>query len=521
MFQLFFIISSLWIVVTIALLLMGESKPHLVVVPSLAQGHLIPFMELAKLLSSQGLTVSYVTTPGSSKRLEPDVQSSNLDIQLVSLPLPSIEGVPLEIDNSDNVPVDVAGILFVSSHKLAGAFEQWLDQQMNNIETPTSSPPPVCIISDMFTGWVHSSASKFGIPTVVFHTSGAFGISVMHSVATYTPQKNMDGDDQFFVAPHLSFDLKLRKLDLPLMMRDPDSDPMQNFVREEINRSMEGQGIIFNTFYELDSLGIHHIRTLTRKPVRIIGPILPPAVFEDGAISPENIKSRGKEADIAVEDCLKWLDSRNSHSVVFVCFGSQFFLNMKQIRAVAAGLEASGQAFIWAIRIQQMESKPKPKRVDLGLPEGFKDRTRERGLIIWGWAPQLLILSHPSVGAFMSHCGWNSTLESVSLGVPMITWPMFAEQPFNSKLLVEHLGIGIQICLDVSSVPDEEEVRRAVTMLLAEEEGKNMRMRSQELRKLAKIAVAKEGSSYTNLRKFVEEMEQLHRSWVARHERCQ
>jgi hypothetical protein len=214
---------------------------------------------------------------------------------------------------------------------------------------------------------------------------------------------------------------------------------------------MEGWGILINTFYELDSLGIDHIRNLTGRPVWSIGPILPPAVFDDTGIDRESMNSRGKAADIAEEECLRWLDSRPPQSVVFVCFGSHFILNEKQIRALAAGLEASGQAFIWAIRRPQTE--PKPKGTEVGLPEGFEERTRERGLLIWGWAPQLLILSHPSVGAFLSHCGWNSTLESVSLGVPMITWPMFAEQPFNSKLLVEKLGIGIQICLDVSSVP--------------------------------------------------------------------
>lgn len=496
---------------------MGKEKAHVVVVPSLAQGHLIPFMELAKLLASHDLSVSYITTPGSAKRLQPQVQGSNLDLRLVSLPLPPIDGVPPGIDNSDNVPVHVTGILFVSSYKLAGPFEQWLEEQMNDIKENTEEvaafSPPVCIISDMFTGWVHSSGAKFGIPTVVFHTSGAFAISVMHSVITNTPQKNVEGDDEFFEIPHVSFDLKLRKSDLPVMMRDPDSDPMQNFVKEEINRSMEGRSIIFNTFYDFDSLGIDHIKALTGKPVWSIGPILPPAVFDDTGIDRESMNSRGKAADIAEEECLRWLDSRSPHSTVFVCFGSMFFLNEKQIHAVAVGLEASGQAFIWAIRSPQMELNP--KGTEVGLPEGFEERTRERGLVIWGWAPQLLILSHPSIGAFLSHCGWNSTLESVSLGVPMITWPMFAEQPFNSKLLAERLGIGIQICLDISSVPDEEEVRRAVTMLLAEEEGENMRARAQELRKLAKIAVEKDGSSYANLKCFVAEMHELNQSPAA------
>jgi hypothetical protein len=97
---------------------------------------------------------------------------------------------------------------------------------------------------------------------------------------------------------------------------------------------------------------------------------------------------------------------------------------------------------------------------------------------------------------------------------------MFAEQPFNSKLLVEFLGIGIQICLDVSSVPDEEEVRRAVTMLVAGEEGKKMRMRTQELKRLAKMAVDKEGSSYNNLQSFVQHIQKLPESWIAPTDGC-
>jgi hypothetical protein len=498
---------------------MEESKLHVVVVPALVQrGHLIPFMELAKLLASQGLTVSYITTPGSAKRLQPQVQNTNLNIRFVSLPMPPILGVPPDIDSWDNVPLDAARILVASSHKLAGPFEQWLEQQMydtknkiKNTEAPHFSPPPVCIISDMFTGWLHSSGAKFGIPTMVFYTSGAFAMSVIHSLLNYTPKKSLEGDAEIFEVPALSFDLKLRKSDLPVAMQDLDSNPSWNVIREEINRSMQsGRGILINTFYELDSVGIDHIRRLTGRPVWSIGPLLPPAAFDGMRVDRGNMNSRGKTADIDEEECLRWLDSRHQQSVVFVCFGSLFFPNNEQIRALAAGLEASGQAFVWAIRRSQAE--PNPKVAEVGLPEGFEDRTRERGLIIWGWAPQLLILSHPSVGAFLTHCGWNSTLESVSLGVPMITWPMFAEQPFNSKLLEEFLGIGIQICLDVSSVPDEEEVRRAVTMLVAEEEGKKMRMRAKELGRLAKLAVDKEGSSYNNLQSFVQAIKKLPKS---------
>jgi hypothetical protein len=490
---------------------MEESKPHVVVVPFMGQGHLIPFMELAKLLASQGLAVSYITTTGNAKRLEPEVQGSNLDIRLVSLPMPSIEGLPPGIESSDNVPYHVFEKLMTSSHKLAGPLEEWLEQQMNSEEASHYSPPAIsCIIGDIATGWIHRSGDKFGIPIVVFFTTGAFAWSLNHSVFNYTPQKSVERDDELFDVPELSFDLKLRKSDMSPAQRDPDSFPLWAFLTEDINRSKEGRGILINTFYELDSLGIDHIRRLTRKPVWSIGPILSPAVFDDTVIDRRIINSRGKAADIDEEDCLRWLDSRPPQSVVFVCLGSQFILNNNQICALATGLEASGQAFVWAIR--RSETEPKTKATEVGLPEGFEERIQERGLIIWGWAPQLLILSHPSIGAFLNHCGWNSTLESVSMGIPMITWPMFADQPYNSKLLEERLGLAIRICVGLNSVPDEEEVRRAVTMLLAEEEGKTMRRKAQELRKHAKMAVNKDGSSFKDLQDFVRGMQQLHQN---------
>lgn len=487
---------------------MGERKPHVVAVPSLAQGHLIPFLQLAKLLASRGgLSVSYITTPGNAKRLQPEVEGSNLDIRLVPIPMPPMDGVPPGIDSTDDVPMHVVPLLFASSYKLAGAFEEWLDHQMNS---NTASSPVCCIIVDMTMGWARRSGANFGIPSVVFYTCGAFGMSLMHSVFNRTPQKRVE-EEEFFEISELIFDLKLRKSDLTVSWRDPDSHPLWNFLREEINGSIETRGILINTFYELESRAIDYMGSLTGIPVWNIGPLLPPDVLDKTGIDRRKIRNRGKAFDIDEDECLQWLDSRRPKSVVFVCLGSQFFLNAQQIRALASGLDASGQAFVWAIRCTQTDLKS-CKETDVGLAEGFEERTRERGLIIWGWAPQLLILSHPSVGAFLSHCGWNSTLESISAGVPMITWPMFAEQPFNSKLLVERLGIAIQICLDVSGVPGEEEVRSAVIMLLAEEQGKTMRRKAEALSKLAKIAVDKEGSSYTNLESFVEEMKKLHRN---------
>ena len=146
-----------------------------------------------------------------------------------------------------------------------------------------------------------------------------------------------------------------------------------------------------------------------------------------------------------------------------MCLGSQFFLKDKQIRALALGLNTSRWAFVWSIIGPQANMKTCNVRFLVGFEEG----TKEKG---WGWVPHFLILSHISVGTFLSHYEWNSTLESISAGVPMIMWPMFTKQPFKSKILLECLEISLQICLGVRSVLGEEKVREYVIMLLVEEQ---------------------------------------------------
>jgi hypothetical protein len=129
--------------------------------------------------------------------------------------------------------------------------------------------------------------------------------------------------------------------------------------------------------------------------------------------------------------CLDWLDTKPTHSVVYLCFGSLTNLLDAQLNELALGLEASGVPFLWVVRVKTWEP-----------PVGWKDRVGNRGMVIMGWAPQTDILQHPAVGAFVTQCGWNSVLETIAIGVPVLTWPMVYEQFINERFLTQVLKFG-------------------------------------------------------------------------------
>lgn len=208
-----------------------------------------------------------------------------------------------------------------------------------------------------------------------------------------------------------------------------------------------------------------------------------------------------------------WLESKKPSSVIYACLGSLCRLVPAQLIELGLGLEASNQPFIWVIKTGERYLELEEWLVK----ERFEERIKGRGLLIKGWAPQVLILSHPAVGGFITHCGWNSTLESVCSGVPMITWPLFAEQFFNEKLVVEVLRIGIRVGVEIPVRWGDEEkvgvlvkkdgVEKAIAMLMGGgEEGEKRRKKARELGVMAKMALEKGGSSLLNMSFLIEDV---------------
>lgn len=259
------------------------------------------------------------------------------------------------------------------------------------------------------------------------------------------------------------------------------------------------KGMVVNTFVELEP---HALLSLSKvknsPPVFAVGPVLDLA----GPVSWHPDRANYKVI-------MDWLDDQPASSVVFLCFGSMGSLSAPQVREIAIGLELSGHRFLWSLREPpkaRMLSPTDYSNVEAALPEGFLDRTSGIGLVC-GWAPQVTVLAHPAVGGFVSHCGWNSLLESLWYGVPTATWPIYAEQQMNAFEMVKELGLSVELRLDYregSELVGAEEVCRRVKELMVED--KEVRRKVMEMRKMSQQAVVEHGSSYGSMSQLVEQV---------------
>ncbi|KAJ6287846.1 hypothetical protein OIU78_029187 [Salix suchowensis] len=227
----------------------------------------------------------------------------------------------------------------------------------------------------------------------------------------------------------------------------------------------------------------------TQRSIKPIGPMIP-SVYLDRQL--EDDREYGLSLfKPALDGCMEWLDSKEPGSVVYVSFGSLAALGEDQMAEIAWGLRRSGCYFMWVVR----ESEEKK------LPCNFAEDSSEKGLIL-NWSPQLQVLAHKSVGCFMTHCGWNSTLEALSLGVPMVAMPQWTDQPTNAKYIADVWRVGVRLQANEKGIITKEELEKCTREVMGGETGDEMRRNSEKWRKLAMAAVGEGGSSDKNITEF-------------------
>ncbi|KAJ1685324.1 hypothetical protein LUZ63_016714 [Rhynchospora breviuscula] len=470
-----------------------SKKSHFIIVPLPAQGHLIPMTDMGCLLAERGVSVSLLITQANADRIKPIIErakESKLSIQFVELSFPNEKfGLPQGCESVDHI-TDWG--LFRAFFDAVYSFNEPLETFIENLERP-----PDCMITDMCNAWTAPVARKFGIPRVIFHGPSCFYISTDYNLAHNKVYDSVTDENEHVTVPNFPIKLQVTKAQTPGFFIGPT---LADFRKKSLEEELTADGVVINTFLELERPFIENYERLIGKKVWTVGPFC--LYNKDDKMK---VGRGNKDAIVHRHRVLIWLDGRDAASVLYISFGSTTYTNSQQIMEVGKGLEALNKPFIWVMKKREMTPV-----VEKWLADSFEERTKDRGLIIVGWAPQVVILSHPAVGAFMTHCGWNSLLEAISTGVPMITWPRNSDQFVNENLIVDVLRIGISLGVKLPDFDTEdvimvksEEIRKAVNALMDGIEADERRQRSKDFSKKAQKAVEEGGSSYVNLADFI------------------
>ncbi|GFP98212.1 UDP-glucose flavonoid 3-o-glucosyltransferase 6 [Phtheirospermum japonicum] len=473
-----------------------QIKAYLVFIPSPGRGHLSAALEMAKLLvdRDQRLSVAVLVIkpsydPKSTAHSYSDhFPETNPRIHFVNIP---------QVESSPTGPPGSFPLFqFIESHK------NHVRAEVAKIaQAPGSKPKFAGFVVDIFCISMIDVANEFGVPTYLFFTSGAAMLGLLLHLQGLLDYQNQDltlyGDtnDELSIP---SYESPVSPKLLPSFLFDKDSNQM--FI-DLARMSRRTKGIIVNTFSELEIQAMKFLSgDKQTPPVYSVGPIL-------------HVDS-GDEQNPKYGEIMKWLGEQPNSSVVFLCFGSRGCFDEIQVKEIAMALEKSGHRFLWSLRKppgeNRLETPGEYENPSEILPEGFIQRTSSTGKVI-GWAPQVAVLSHCAVGGFVSHCGWNSTLESIWCGVPMAVWPLYAEQSANAFQLVRDLGMAVEINMEykktstgANMVVKADEIENGIRRLMEPES--DIRVKTNVLKVKSRMSVVENGSSFDFVGRFIDDV---------------
>lgn len=449
---------------------------HFLLFPWLAQGHINPFLHLAKALAIHGYAVSFLSTPLNISRLRPSLHRHEWpgQIHLLELPLPPTEGLTPGAECTADIPVEMAFPLKKAMDGMEEPFRSLLRQLS-----------PDYLVHDFVQYWTQSAAAEMRIPAIYFSVFAPVSCCYfLHPCKL----RNQEITAEELAAPPVGFPSSTvscrlyEAQDLLVMYRGIPGHvpPTYRFAK-----SLEGcVAVVVKSCFEYEDKYIRYFKNAVGVPILSVGPLMPTVQSVAGS-------SEGS-------DLLQWLDRQRAASVVFVSFGSETFLSAEQARELALGLEMSGFPFLWSLRAPQyLDDSPEL------LPDGFEIRTRDRGLVVRGWVPQMRILSHGSVGGYLSHGGWSSAMEALSCGLPLILLPLRLDHGLNARQITTELKAGLEIEREDDGSFSKESICKAVKMIMEGEEGKNMRTKAVEAQD---IVLGSSGRQQSYIHDFIQQL---------------
>ncbi|KAK2650228.1 hypothetical protein Ddye_017717 [Dipteronia dyeriana] len=444
---------------------MAKEVMHVVMFPWSAFGHMMPFFQLSIALAKSGVEVSFVSTPKNIQRLPKPPSNLSTLINLVELPLPTLHNnhdlLPEGAEATVDIPFDKIQYLKIAYDLLQQPLKQFIAERI-----------PDWIIIDALSPWMDNIAQEYHVPLMNFS---------VFSAATYT----------FFFPPvHLVGDRKRKQ-----SITSPDSLTLVpewvDFPSSLAYRSFEAVGV-YNGFFKCNASGMSDVERVAKtfnacqavavrscpeyegEYLNLLEKLIGKPVIPVGLLAPENHIRREQITDESWIRIFQWLDEQKPRSVVFAGFGSECKLTKDQVSEMAHGLELSGCTFLLALR------KPDWAADDVdALPSGFLDRTNGRGVVSIGWAPQLMILGHPSIGGSLFHSGWGSVIETLQFGHCLVVLPLIIDQPLNARILVDK-GLAVEVERREDGSFTRDDIANALRLAMVSEEGEKLRVRSRE-----------------------------------------
>ncbi|MED6174128.1 Soyasaponin III rhamnosyltransferase [Stylosanthes scabra] len=419
----------------------NSNRPlHVAMLPWLAMGHIYPYFELAKILAQHGHTVTFINSPRNIDRMPKAPKSLEPFIKIVKLPLPQVENLPEGVESTMDIAPNMVCYL-----------KQAYEGLQEPVEELLKSSKPDWVFYDFAAGWLPAIARRLNIPCAHYNITPAWNKGFFdrpqHLMDSITLESIVSPPTWLPFKTTMHFKLYEFMRALESIKNEKTGEPDKFDLKKAYSSS---DLFLLRTSRELEAEWLDYIADLYNIPVVPVG-LLPPSMqirdSEEEENNPDWVQIK------------EWLDSQTSSSVVYIGFGSELKLSQEDLTELAYGIELSGLPFFWALK--------NLKEGSLELPQGFEDRTKDRGIVWKTWAPQLKILAHAAIGGCMSHCGSGSVIEKLHFGHVLVTLPYLLDQALFSRALVEK-----QVAIET------------LRLAIVDEEGKSYRENAKEMGKV-------------------------------------
>ncbi|KAG4156603.1 hypothetical protein ERO13_D02G006800v2 [Gossypium hirsutum] len=450
----------------------ANKRVHVLVIPYPSQGHINPMLQFSKRLSSKGLKATFATTVFISETMKPELLNSDIDFDTISDGCD--EGGFLEVGSVDDYLVRLQTVGSKTLTEL--------------IIKHKNSPHPIdCILYDAFLPWVLDVAQQFGIVGIAFFTQACAVDYIYYCAHNGHLSLPISSSMMPIVIPGLPL-LDLR--DMPSFIYVEGSYPSYfELVLNQFSNIDKVDFILVNSFYKLEQEVVDSMSKVMTQPLLTIGPTIP-SMYLDKRL--ENDKDYDLNLFKLDSNGTCWLTNKPPCSVVYVSFGSMANLTIDQMKELARGLKQTGFHFLWVVRSSEL-----PK-----VPHGFIEEMGDKALIVT-WIPQTEVLANEAIGCFFTHCGWNSTIEALCLGVPMVAMPQWTDQTTDAKLVEDVWKVGVRVNVREDGIVSGDEIERCIRQVMEGEQGIETKRNAMKWKELAVEAVCEGGSSDKNIDEMV------------------